>query len=261
MAIGVMNWVWDHSRSRHGARLVLLAIADCASGDGTNAWPSVTELKRKTGLGERAVQAAVAELVTLGEIQVDYNAGPKGCNRYRVIMRPVIHTPAESAPPQNLHPANTAPPAESAPPQISTDTPADSAPVTIKDPSLTDHLERITGRLALEPDDDLILKAVIGSIHERTRQVIGADQARPIAALILTGRSTSDPVAYVRKTIRNEKNPVARFLAGDLETTTPPAKPEWCRKCDGELTRMRELDDGRVTRCPECNPNARKGSA
>ena len=50
MAISVMNWVWNHSRSRHGARLVLLAIADCASGDGGNAWPSVAELKRKTGL-------------------------------------------------------------------------------------------------------------------------------------------------------------------------------------------------------------------
>ena len=59
MAISVMNWVWTHSRSRHGARLVLLAIADCASSDGGNAWPSVAELKRKAGLAERAVQTAL----------------------------------------------------------------------------------------------------------------------------------------------------------------------------------------------------------
>jgi hypothetical protein len=59
VAIGVMNWVWTHSRSRHGARLVLLAIADCASGDGSNAWPSVAELKRKAGLGERADRKSV----------------------------------------------------------------------------------------------------------------------------------------------------------------------------------------------------------
>jgi hypothetical protein len=153
-----MNWVWDQSESRHGARLVLLAIADCASGDGRNAWPSVAEIKRKAALGERAVQTALAELVKLGELEIRYNAGPKGCNRYRVIMDG--DTPAESAPPQNLHPparnappqkirgqkktaqvkgqnpAESAPsPAESAPPQISTETPAESAPVTVLEPS------------------------------------------------------------------------------------------------------------------------------
>ena len=143
----------DPLRSRHGARLVLLAIADCASGDGANAWPSVAELKRKAGLAERAVQTALAELVKLGELEIDYNAGPKGCNRYRVLM--TVHTPAETAPPQILHPpadiappqdlrgnasvqangqnpADIAPPAESAPPQISTLTPAESAPGTVR---------------------------------------------------------------------------------------------------------------------------------
>jgi hypothetical protein len=135
-----MTWVWNHSRSRHGARLVLLAIADCASGDGGNAWPSNAELQRKAGLGERAVQSAIKELAKLGELEVRYNDGPGGCNRYRVIMGDPrnICTPAESAPPQNLHPRNICTPAESAPPQkmrgsaksaqVSTDTPAESAP-------------------------------------------------------------------------------------------------------------------------------------
>jgi hypothetical protein len=148
VAISVMNWVWTHSRSRHGTRLVLLAIADCASGDGGDAWPSIAELKRKSALGERAVQTAIAELVTLGELRVDYNGGPRGCNRYRVIMG---HTPAESAPPQNLRgstgrkaksrQARVQDPAESAPPQISQEppqnlhpTPAESAPVTVLEP-------------------------------------------------------------------------------------------------------------------------------
>ena len=50
------------------------------------------------------MQTALAELVKLGELDVDYNAGPKGCNRYRVIddsSHPRrICTPAESAPPR-----------------------------------------------------------------------------------------------------------------------------------------------------------------
>ena len=71
----------------------MLAIADCAREDGS-AWPSVPELKRKTGLGERAVQAAIIDCAKLGELEVGYQQGPKGCNRYRVLM---VVTPADIA--------------------------------------------------------------------------------------------------------------------------------------------------------------------
>jgi hypothetical protein len=113
VAISVTNWVWSNSRSRHGARLVLLAIAwevrekDDSAAKGWT-WPSTARLAGKTGLSERAVQTAISDLSALGELEVQYNAGPKGCNRYRVVMP----TPAESAPPQNLHPYE-----DSAPPQ------------------------------------------------------------------------------------------------------------------------------------------------
>ncbi|WP_415840878.1 helix-turn-helix domain-containing protein [Nocardiopsis rhodophaea] len=154
MSIQVMSWVWDHSRTTNGARLVLLAIADCASGDGTNAWPSTEELCRKTNLSERAVQAGIKKCVELGELKVELHAGRRGTNLFTVIMR----TPAESAPPQDVHPAKSAPPqnlpgseepqvnlptpagsappAESAPPQNQRRTPAESAPGTVNEPSL-----------------------------------------------------------------------------------------------------------------------------
>lgn len=136
MSIRVMTWVWNESKSKKNARLLLLAIADCAADDGTNAYPSNAELQRKTGLSERAVQSTLGDLVTLGELMIARNAGPGGCNRYRVVM-----TPADSAPPQILHPAGSAPPAEpagadSAPlPQDLHRTPADPAPVTVLEPS------------------------------------------------------------------------------------------------------------------------------
>lgn len=138
-----MGWVWNHSRSSNGSRLVLLAIADCASDDGSNAWPSVKTLADKANLSVRAVQNAIQDLERLGELKVEWNKGQKGSNRYTVLMK----TPAESAPPQNLRPEESAGgetgaepgtpaqeppqilrPADSAPPQISTETPADSAP-------------------------------------------------------------------------------------------------------------------------------------
>ncbi|GGK61919.1 hypothetical protein Sme01_03770 [Sphaerisporangium melleum] len=138
MAIGVMQWVWTHSKAKKGSRLVLLAIADCANAEGAHAFPSNAELMRKTALSERGVQAAIADLERLGELEVERRTG-KG-NRYRILM-----TPADSAPPQNLHPAENAPRencggandagVQNPPPAESAPTPAESAPVTINEPS------------------------------------------------------------------------------------------------------------------------------
>ncbi|MGW5877853.1 helix-turn-helix domain-containing protein [Nocardiopsis terrae] len=106
MAVEVMAWVWNHSRTKNSARLVLLAIADCASGDGTNAWPSNRELCRKTNLTDRSVQSAIQQCVELGELGVELNGGRKGTNMYTVLMR----TPEESSPPKKARGENPAPP-------------------------------------------------------------------------------------------------------------------------------------------------------
>jgi hypothetical protein len=150
VAIGVMNWVWDCSKSRHGARLVLLAIADCIRVPGGAAWPSVPEIARKANLTERAVRAAITELASLGELAVEYNAGPKGCNRYR------IATPENFAGVQSFQgedsvplkdfqgyesqqvnapdPENFAPPENSSPLKNSTATPENFAGGTVREP-------------------------------------------------------------------------------------------------------------------------------
>jgi hypothetical protein len=203
VAIGVMTWVWNHSRSRHGARLVLLAIADCASGDGGNAWPSNAELQRKAGLGERAVQSAISELAKLGELEVRYNDGPGGCNRYRVIMGDPrnICTPAESAPPQKMRGSaksaqvSTDTPAESAPPQISQEPPqilhpppAESAPVTVLEPKANQHQKTSSSgaaRGARIPDDF----AVTADMADWAR--------REAAGLIAAGRGKSETDRFV----------------------------------------------------------------
>ena len=80
MAIDATAWVWDHSRSRHGARLALLAIAYY----GEVVTISVGELGDMTRLSGRAVRMAIAELVSLGELAVEFNAGSN--SRYRLLM-------------------------------------------------------------------------------------------------------------------------------------------------------------------------------
>lgn len=71
------------------------------------AWPSVKDMCRKTQLAERAVRAAISELEILGELEVQRNAGPGGCSRYRVVAAPrkdctciFCTPPANFAPPQ-----------------------------------------------------------------------------------------------------------------------------------------------------------------
>lgn len=109
MSIKVMQWVWDHSEAKNAERLVLLAIADNAADDGTHAYPTIAEVQRKTRLSKRGVQEALTGLIERGELKREIWGAPgeRRSNMYSIIM-----TPAESAPPQNLHPH----PAESAPP-------------------------------------------------------------------------------------------------------------------------------------------------
>lgn len=135
-----MSWVWDHSRSAKTDRLVLLAIADCASDDGGNAYPSMAELSRKTGLTDRGVQKALVRLVEIGELIVSRNGGPKGCNRYRVIMA----TPEQGSPPNRVHPPNAVQgngvhppePRSPLPPNGVPGTPEPRSPGTVLEPSL-----------------------------------------------------------------------------------------------------------------------------
>lgn len=101
MSVRVMSWVWSKSRSAPTQRLVLLAIADCANDRGSDAYPSTETLATKTGLSVRGVRKAVADLVKSGELRVDYKAGPKGCNRYRVVIpdpAPDAGNPEQNAP-------------------------------------------------------------------------------------------------------------------------------------------------------------------
>lgn len=85
LSIKAMNWVWRHSRSKNGQRLVILAVADCANQDG-DAWPSLSELQRKTNLSREGVCDALAGLLRIGELEiVKDRKGPRGQNVYRII--------------------------------------------------------------------------------------------------------------------------------------------------------------------------------
>jgi hypothetical protein len=147
MAIEVISWVFSHSQSKNGERLVMLAIADaCNNPDGTGAWLSNAALSAKTNLSERAVQESVKRCELLGELKVERNAGRGGVNRFAVVMAEKVQIlrGADSAGCTDDYPAESAggpngggtagqseKGADSAPPGRQS-TPAESAPGTAR---------------------------------------------------------------------------------------------------------------------------------
>lgn len=86
MSVRAITAVWERSRQKGSGLLVMLAIADYAKDDGTNAYPSNAALQRKTRLCERAVRQNLSQLVESGELRIRVAAGPSGCNRYDLTL-------------------------------------------------------------------------------------------------------------------------------------------------------------------------------
>jgi uncharacterized phage protein (TIGR02220 family) len=78
-----MSRVWDSSSLGGTELLCLLAIADFANDEGT-AFPSVSTLAAKIRMSERNTHYLLKKLEESGELEIDRNAGPKGCNLFRV---------------------------------------------------------------------------------------------------------------------------------------------------------------------------------
>jgi hypothetical protein len=69
MSVYCTTRVWKKSKATGNDKLVLLAIADTAWEDGTNAFPSVGHIAHKTGLDKRTVKRIVKKLIEIGELK------------------------------------------------------------------------------------------------------------------------------------------------------------------------------------------------
>lgn len=85
MSVRTLSRVWEHSQHGGTGLLMLLAIADFSDDEG-RAYPSVSTLAKKCRMQPRNAQTLLAELRASGELEVRINAGPKGCNQYRVVL-------------------------------------------------------------------------------------------------------------------------------------------------------------------------------
>lgn len=87
MSVRVMARVWEHSKQRGNALLLLLAIADFADDDGA-AFPGIKRLSHKARVGEATCHRLLITLRRSGELQIEHGAGRMtkfgGTNLYHV---------------------------------------------------------------------------------------------------------------------------------------------------------------------------------
>jgi hypothetical protein len=94
-----MSWVIEHSQSRLGDRLVLLAIANHCDRFGEHAWPSYDSIAVEAHLSVRQAKRSIKHLQVVGELVVTVNAGPYGTNLYSIPGMPKEQTGDKLAPP------------------------------------------------------------------------------------------------------------------------------------------------------------------
>lgn len=105
-----MARVWGHSRHGGTELLLMLAIADFADDEG-NAYPAVGTLAEKCRMSSRNANHLLANLRESGELEIRLNEGPRGTNRYRIVLPGLegMKRTTRAKPPQPLKP--TSPPA------------------------------------------------------------------------------------------------------------------------------------------------------
>lgn len=158
MSIRIVSQVWSASKQQGNDLLVLLALADFADDRGV-AYPSVPTLARKCRMSPRNANRVLAELSLSGELQINFNAGPRGVNVYRVCISP--------PPDGSVTPDSFATPTESSAPPDSfvlpplTD-PSDKPSVNRQQPSAFEDTPPIAGKAA----DPCPHQAIIDLYHQ-----------------------------------------------------------------------------------------------
>ncbi len=86
MSIAVMTEVWRRSQHSGSHLLMMLALADFSDDSGCS-YPAVSTLAAKCRMQPRNANIVLATLRESGELEVRMNAGPKGVNRYRILLK------------------------------------------------------------------------------------------------------------------------------------------------------------------------------
>lgn len=85
MSVRCIDAVLNRSQHAGTELLMLVVLADYSDDDG-NSYPSVAALARKCRTGQRNANYVLNALQSSGELRVLKNEGPRGTNRYRIML-------------------------------------------------------------------------------------------------------------------------------------------------------------------------------
>jgi hypothetical protein len=171
MSIKLMSAVFESKTLGPTERLIMLVLADHADDEG-KCYPSVSRIKDRTGLSERAVQTNIKKLIDQGYIRVDFGGGKSKSNLYFVSANPAADAPYEvKQTPQQMHPLRPNPAADAANPAADAANPAADAPKPLRT-----IIEPDGGGSAREP----ISQSADPTFRERILEASGGD---PVSGL------------------------------------------------------------------------------
>lgn len=270
MSIKVMNWVWDYSPARGTELLMMLAIADAASDDGTNAFPSVRTLARKTRLDGRTVQRIARRLAEGGHLAIEERGGRES-NRYSVLMRAELSTPPADRRPRQTAAGDTASPPD---PRHGSAIPAPAQPRHLNppgpvrepssSPTVDDDVGSSTGsegagRTVADVDAVLEQLGPAWPLSPKQRRRLAPKVVEALAAgwsaerlaerLAANPDGVRSPAAVLASRLDELRQPRSTAQAATEAAT-------WCGGCESPGHRLRERPDGRWERCPTCHPQA-----
>lgn len=104
MSVRVMAAVWSNGPTDSSQRFVLLALADNASDDGGNAYPSIAELARKCALSERTVIRALDALIESGYLLRQRRRNTS--NVYQIVLSALVSDKLSLTEVTNCHPGS-----------------------------------------------------------------------------------------------------------------------------------------------------------
>jgi hypothetical protein len=262
-------------------RLLLLVLAEDANDQTRQGWPGIDLLTQRTGLKERGVRAVLARLAERGlecrvPIATDSTGRPlfatHGHRTTYVIpdlrrghVRAAIrrhdgaaldgrrrHESATKAA-QPCHKGGTTMPPFPSDPLRSPHDPRARESEQLRDSQSSNRIDGV------DLDGIFNNPADADSIDDvRSRLTCDETTARAVVAAIRRRHQPKNLRAYLRKVPTTDLiavqavNSTVAELANGVSSSPRPA---WCGKCD-ESSRLIDVDDWTVTKCPACHPSS-----
>ncbi|WP_084401213.1 MULTISPECIES: helix-turn-helix domain-containing protein [Lentzea] len=276
MSIKVVTLAWEYAPVAGNELLLLLAIADQANDLGTDAWPSIDTLARKTRLNKRTVQRLLQRLSSAGLVAIEPGGGRRS-NRYTIDLELLVSPSSRTADDDDTLPAERHPGQS-----VTRDTGATPGATVL------DHRSHDTA-MSPNPSHTALSPSPASRAHPGDTDDAATTESARAAAGIIDKIHAVAPISHqdqralelkVRDSLAagHEPDQILRHLAENLHSARSPiavihsrlrnlppkpthgrtsiARPEWCGTCDGPEPHRRliQRDDGRVQACPNCHP-------